>query len=134
MRVLKKLKTIGRIAVLLWAFLLMAVPIQSVSSEKFSKSQVLDVNSVAPDPSAYKGTIKIRGVVSKVFPSDSLFILIDRREYKTCGVVTCATKLVPVRYSGALPEVKEEVVVTGQMVTAEKGFIFKGKEIQRRTK
>ncbi len=91
----------------------------------------LDVNSVASDPSAYKGSIQVRGVVSKVSPSDSTFVLIDIREYRACKVVTCASKFVPVSYGGALPEVKEELVVTGEMVSSPNGFVLVGQELQR---
>lgn len=91
----------------------------------------LNVDSVAADPGAYKGDIKVQGVVAKVDTSDSVFSLIDIREYKACGVVTCASKFVPVRYSGTLPEVKEELVVTGEMASSPKGYVLEGKDLQR---
>jgi len=95
------------------------------------QSGALNVNSVASDPSAYKGSIRVQGVVSSVNTSDSTFSLIDSREYKACGVLTCATKFVQVRYTGTPPKVKEELVVTGEMVFSVKGYVLEGKELQK---
>jgi len=128
MNVLKKWGIVGFLMVLLGAGLALGMGSRPGTP---SPAGALDVNSVASDPSAYKGTIQVRGVVANVNTSDSVFFLIDIREYKACGVVTCASKFVPVRYAGALPKVREELVVTGEMVSSPKGYLLEGKELQR---
>jgi len=128
MNVLGKWNIVGFLAVLLVAGLTLGMGSRPGAP---GQEEALEVNSVAADPGAYKGDIKVRGVVADASAADSTFVLIDFREYKACGVVTCASKFVPVRYSGTLPEVKEELVVTGEMASSPKGYVLKGKEIQR---
>lgn len=128
MNVLRKWGIVGFLAVLLGAGLTLGM---GSRPRNLGHAEGLDVNSVASDPSAYKGVIKVRGVVAEASPADSTFVLIDIREYKACGVVSCASTLVPVRYAGTLPEVKEELVVTGEMVSSPKGYVLEGKELQR---
>ncbi len=128
MNVLRKWGIVGIFVVLLGAGLALGMGSRPGTS---GPAGALDVNSVASDPSAYKGAIQVRGVVANVNPSDSVFLMIDSREFRACGVVTCASKFVPVRYAGAPPKVKEELVVTGEMVSSPKGYILEGKELQR---
>jgi hypothetical protein len=90
----------------------------------------LNVDWVASDPSAYKGTFKIKGVVSSVSSAKSTFVLIDLREYSECRIVTCASKFVRVGYRGKLPRVTDKLVVTGEMVLHGKGYLFEAKEVQ----
>jgi hypothetical protein len=91
----------------------------------------LNVDWVASDPSAYKGTFKIKGVVSSVSASKSTFVMIDLREYAECGIVTCASKYVRVRYKGKLPRVIDKLIVTGEMVQHGRGYLFEAKELQK---
>jgi len=125
MNVLGKLSIVGFLVVLLGAGLALAL------GTRPEAPGALDVNSVASDPSAYTGTIKVKGVVANVSPAETTFALIDSREYKNCGVVTCASKFVHVHYAGSLPNVKEELVVTGEMVSSPNGYVLEGKELQR---
>ncbi len=125
MNVLGKRSIAGFLVVLLGAALALGM------GSRPEAPNALDVISVAADPSAYKGDIKVRGVVADTSSADSTFRLIDIREYKACGVVTCASKFVPVRYAGTPPKVREELVVTGEMVSSPKGYVLQGKELQR---
>ncbi len=127
MNVLGKWAIVGFIVVLLGAGLALGMGSKPGTP---GQSGALNVNSVASDPSAYKGSIQVQGVVANVNTSDSTFFLIDSREYKACGVLTCATKFVPVRYTGTQPKVKEELLVTGEMVSSEKGYVLEGNELQ----
>lgn len=129
MNVLGKWSVVGFIAVLLGAGLALGMGSKPGTP---GQSGALDVNSVASDPAAYKGTIQVQGIVSNVNTSDSTFSLIDSREYKTCGVLTCASKFVPVRYTGTPPKLKEELVVTGEMVSSPKGYVLERKELQKK--
>lgn len=128
MNLLGKWGMIGLLAVLLAAGLALAM---GSRPETPDQTGTLDVNSVAADPGAYKGDIRVRGVVADASPAESTFVLIDIREYKACGVVNCASTFVPVRYAGTPPKVKEELLVTGEMVSSSKGYVLAGKELQR---
>jgi hypothetical protein len=128
MNVFGKWGIVGLLVVLLGAGLALGMGSRSGTP---GPAGALDVNSVASDPSAYKGSIQVRGAVANVYPADSVFLLIDIREYKACGVVTCASKSVPVHYAGTPPKVEEELLVTGEMVSSPKGYVLAGKELQR---
>lgn len=94
-------------------------------------ADALNVNSVATDPGAYQGEIKVRGIVAQVSSADATFVLIDVREYRSCGVLSCATRFVTVHYPvGTLPQMKNEVLVTGEMVSAEQGYRLQTKTVQ----
>jgi len=127
MRILRTLKLAGPAGLL--ALLLGAGPAPAMGSRP--ETAALDVNSVAADPGAYHGAIKVRGVVAEVSPGQASFVLIDIREYKACGVVTCASKFVPVHYPGPLPQVKEELAVLGEMASTPQGYVLEGQELQR---
>ncbi|MEK7812993.1 MAG: hypothetical protein AAB296_04465 [Candidatus Desantisbacteria bacterium] len=79
------------------------------------KKIVLNVDDVAADPAAYKGTITVKGVVYSMNTSQKLFTMIDLREYERCKVVTCATKYLKVRWSGNLPVKEKKVMVIGKL-------------------
>lgn len=78
---------------------------------------VLSVNDIQADPSAYKGTITINGVVAGISPQDpKLFAIIETLEAKTCKITGCAKFYLPVKYEGETPKVWDEVNVTGSFV------------------
>ena len=75
---------------------------------------VLSVNDIQADPSAYKGTITINGVVAGISPQDQkLFAIIETSEAKICKITGCAKFYLPVKYEGETPKVWDEVNVTG---------------------
>ncbi len=89
------------------------------TSAKESTPIILEVDDIAADPSAYSGAIAVRGIVSFADLANSTFGIIDVREYKLCGVVTCAANEIPIsvpltKYSGELPGVEDEVLVYGE--------------------
>lgn len=94
-------------------------------------SKALNVNSVVADPGAYQGEIKVRGVVARTSPDAALFALIDVREYRSCGRLSCASKFVAVHYAGSgLPKIKTEVVVAGEMVSSGQGYLLQAETVQ----
>jgi len=104
--------------------------------DAITNSVIVDVDDIVADPGAYQGIVGIRGIVSFVYPADSAFVIIDLREYELCGVVTCAinelTISVPFdRYSGELPDVKDEVVVYGEIISAQTNYSLKVLEVTR---
>jgi len=80
-------------------------------------SAVFDVDAFMRRAEAPPGRIRVRGVVSSVQARAGLITLIDRSEWDACGVVTCATLSLPVRWAGAMPEVKDGVEVLGHVET-----------------
>jgi len=80
------------------------------------------VRSFAADSSGYEGSLQVRGVVSRVFPSRSAFLMIDYREYQACGTITCAAVVMPVTHDGDMPRPMEAVVATGEVVSTATGL------------
>lgn len=77
-------------------------------------SGVLSVNDIQADPSAFKGTITITGVVATVLKDDPKhFAIIDTKEAKLCKSTGCAKYYLPVQYEGKTPILWDEVNVTG---------------------
>ena len=101
-------------------------------------SDVLSVDKVAKNPLAFKGIVKIRGVVSKVFSKRGAFILIDTDEYKGCGLdcddqpeQSIPVKVTKEKYKGKLPKLKDTVIVTGRILPQGKGYRFIIKDVKR---
>jgi len=75
----------------------------------------LDVSALMLNVEQVKGVVFVEGVVAKVYPKEQRFGMIDTEEFKRCGVVTCADMVLPVRWSGAMPEPKNIVRVEGEV-------------------
>lgn len=91
----------------------------------------LNVNSVAADPGAYRGEIKVRGVVARTSPANGTFVLIDIREYRGCGQLSCATKFVTVHTQRKeLPGIKTDLVVSGEMASSGEGYLLQASDIK----
>ena len=76
---------------------------------------VLELAALMREVDKHKGPLRVEGVVSKVFPKEQRLGLIDSAEFKKCGVVTCAEMILPVQWSGAMPEVKSLVRLGGEI-------------------
>lgn len=88
---------------------------------------ILSVNDIQADPSAYKGTITINGVVAgkshfRNVPQN-VFLIIETSEAKICKQTGCARFYLPVQYEGKAPQEWDEVNVTGSFVENGKPFI-----------
>ena len=91
---------------------------------------ILTVNDIQADPSAYKGTITITGVMALVSRQDpKVFAIIDTSEAKTCKTTGCARFYLPVKYEGQIPKVWDEVNVTGSFADGGKLFVATKVEI-----
>jgi len=75
----------------------------------------LGVDQLMKNANKYNGSIRVEGVVSAVSRADHMLSLIDKEEFKKCGVVTCATLTLPVRWAGSMPSVRDEVFVQGEV-------------------
>ncbi len=77
----------------------------------------LAVSALMCDAYRYKGTIRVEGLVRKVFPKERKLGLIDATEFKKSGMISacCANQVLPVQWSGPMPEVKSVVLATGEI-------------------
>ncbi|TAN46049.1 MAG: hypothetical protein EPN22_00260 [Nitrospirae bacterium] len=90
---------------------------------------VLSVNDIQSDPAAYKGTVTITGVVSRISgPNQRTFMLVDTHEAKLCKSTHCAKFYLPVQAQVALPKEWDEVNVTGSFVQG--GKIFQAAKVE----
>ena len=80
------------------------------------------VEQLAKNPAAFRGrTFVLRGVVSGVVSKRRLFTLIDQKEYDSCRELGCSAYVVPVMFSGTLPDTAKSVLVTGRLEQPERG-------------
>ncbi len=78
---------------------------------------ILSVSDIQANPSAYKGTITITGVVAGKSRTDSkVFAIVDTSEAKTCKPTGCAKFYLPVRFEGDMPKEWDEVNIAGMIV------------------
>lgn len=68
--------------------------------------------------------VQVRGIVSAVFPRQRVFLLIDTAEFQECGVTTCASLALPVRWNGIMPVAKDDVRVRGSVQKTGGKLIF----------
>lgn len=89
---------------------------------------ILSVNDIQADPSAYKGTITITGVMAGVSRQDpKVFAIIETSEAKLCKQTGCARFYLFVKHEGTTPKQWDEVNVTGSFV--EGGRLFSATKV-----
>lgn len=97
------------------------------------KARILNVNDVVADPQAFKGEVKITGVVadkSRYMLKDSeAMILVDTREAKRCKQTGCASRILVVKYGGDHPKEWDEVNITGSFREGSPEFLAKSVKI-----
>jgi hypothetical protein len=91
---------------------------------------LLHVNQVGADPLAYNGTITVTGIMAGVSNSDpSIFGIYDIKELQ-CTTANCNKLYVPVRHQGAMPQVGDEVRITGSFSKVAQGVVFTAEKIK----
>lgn len=94
----------------------------SAARDKAAAYPKVGVAQLAKNPTAFRGrTFVLRGVVSGVVPKRRLFTLIDQKEYDSCRELDCSAYVVPVSFSGTLPDTAKSVLVTGRLEQPERG-------------
>jgi len=81
----------------------------------------------------YRGVVRVKGIVSAIIPSKQMFSLIDLEEFRKCGVITCATLTLPVHWTKALPEVRDTLIVEGEVTKLDGNMIFDAKKFEKVT-
>jgi len=95
---------------------------------------VLGVDQLMKDVERHKGPIRVQGVVTAVVPDKRMIALVDIEQFKKCGLLTCPTYLVlPVRWSGVMPSLKDAVIVEGQVKESGGKLVFESKNLEKLT-
>ncbi len=95
-----------------------------------AETSALNVNDVAFDPGAFAGTITLAGVTAGFAPNDqTLFGIMDLKELQ-CNSPNCNKKILPVRFTGKVPDLGDEVRVTGSFVAAGNGYLFASEQVE----
>ena len=105
--------------------------VQPAASGSVQPAAVLEVSTLMREIDKHKGPVRVEGVVSRVFPKDQKLGLIDAAEFRKCGVVTCADMVLPVRWSGAMPEVKNLVRLEGEIRDAGGKLEFVARSLEK---
>ncbi len=94
----------------------------------------LNVNDLRGDPSAFKGKVKVIGVMAGVSRVDATVIgLMDRAEL-ACKSPNCEKFYLPVRFAGPQPVVGDEVEVVGAIKADEQVLVASALKVLRNHK
>lgn len=85
------------------------------STRAEASSEVWDVEALMKGSGEAPSRLRVRGVVSRVDSKKKSFGLIDAAEFRSCGVTTCASLTLPVRWGGGSPAVEDFVEVEGRI-------------------
>ncbi len=88
------------------------------------------VDQLMKNVDKHRGSINVEGVVSAVSSKDHMLSLIDTQEFNKCAVVTCATLTLPVRWSGTMPSIKDQVRIEGEIKENRGKLFFEAKTLQ----
>jgi len=108
-------------------FYVWTYPVSSTDTSKadYNETKIVAIEEVLASPQNFSGTMGVTGKVMSIEQSRSMFFLGCK------GVVSCACAEMPVKYDGQMPEIGSEVVVFGEITTAESGkYVFKGQEVR----
>lgn len=92
--------------------------------------KTVGVDQLMKNVEKYRGSISVEGVVSAVSAREHMLSLIDTQEFKKCRVTTCATLTLPVRWAGAMPSIKDQVRVEGEIKEHKGKLVFEAKTLQ----
>lgn len=92
---------------------------------------VFQVDDFMKTADQHRGTVRIQGVVSAVIPEKEMFALIDLAEYQQCRVTTCASLMLPVHWSGTMPQVEDAVQIEGEIGESEGKLIFVARTLEK---
>ncbi len=97
----------------------------NTSASKKKESGTLSVADLESNPTAFKDTIVVTGVVARVSEKDKkFFAIIDSDKAMNCRSIGCAKFYLPVQFDGPTPKEWDEVKITGRIVD-DKGLILK---------
>ena len=97
-----------------------------------SPVRVLGVEEFMKHVDQHRGEVQVAGIVSTVAPTRKTLALIDSKEFKECGVVTCAAFTLPVKWDGEMPSVKDSVQIRGKAEEVDGKLIFVANKVVKR--
>ena len=93
-------------------------------------ANALQVNQVTSDPSAYRGTITVTGIMAGIAPQDpSVFGIFDLKELQ-CNTPNCNKIYLPVKYQGVMPKLGDEVQVSGSFTPVSGSYLFSATNVK----
>lgn len=115
--------------ILLVAIVAIAVAAGTFYALSGNKAIALNVNDVASDPGGFTGTLAITGVMAAASTNDkTIFGIMDKKEL-TCTTPGCNKFFLPVRWTGQIPAMGDEVEVTGTFTQENGGYVFSATEV-----
>lgn len=84
----------------------------------------LGVDDLMRNVDQHRGPVSVAGVVSGASAAEQMLVLIDAKEFADCGTTTCATLALPIRWTGAMPQVSQTVQVDGQVQEVAGKLVF----------
>jgi hypothetical protein len=109
-------------------------PSQTPAAGPVSEQQsgaAVNVDDLMTSPEQYTGQLYLLGVVSFVSPEQRTLGLIDSREFAECGVTTCSSFILPVKWDGPMPQVEDTVEVTGEVQKSGSKFVFIARSLEK---
>lgn len=93
-------------------------------------SKALNVSDVASDPTAFKNTITLTGIVAGTSPQNpSIFGIMDIKELQ-CKTQNCNKIFIPIAYKGTFPVRGDEVRLTGSFINQGGGYLFAAEKLK----
>lgn len=94
------------------------------SAEAAEEGAIVGVDELMKHTERYAGRVRVKGIVSGVVTETQMISLIDTREYEECGVTSCASLTLPIRWAGQMPKVQDAILVSGEVQESEGKLIF----------
>jgi hypothetical protein len=105
--------------------------VQATEKAHATTEPTLAVAALMRDAERHKGPVVVEGVVSRVYAKEQKLGLIDTAEFKRCGTVTCADMVLPVRWTGSMPEPKALVRIEGEVRKGAAGLEFLARSLEK---
>ena len=117
------------------SLLLVALPVftatQAFPQGREHPEPILAVDTLMRNVGHHRGVVRVLGVVSAISEKDHTLALIDTREFQECGVTTCASLQLPVRWEGALPAERDMVRITGEVKEINGKLLFIAQALEK---
>lgn len=86
--------------------------------------QILGVDELMQRDQLPQTPLQVEGIVSATSADEGSLALIDRGEFDQCRVTTCAQLVLPVRWRGAMPSIRDAVRIQGEVQELDGRWIF----------
>jgi len=101
------------------------------SNATSSTGVILGVEELMREVDRHPGETHVEGVVRSTSAQDHLLTLIDTREFDECGVTTCTSLYLPVRWTKEMPEIGGRIRVSGHVEKEADKLIFVAQTLEK---